>query len=87
MHDQGVDDDPGTVSGRRRPRRSAIVVCLALSVASAVAGVAWTPLAFLAIPFLGIAAYGMWLGLRNDELLDVMGSTSEDSGTGPAGLH
>lgn len=71
----------------RKPRRLALLICLALAVAAAVAGVAWTPLALLMIPFLGIAGYGMWLGLRNDELLDVMGSQSEDSGTGPAGLH
>ncbi len=39
---------------------------------------------FLAIPFLLVAAYAMWLGLGNDQLLDAL---DDDPGTGPAGLH
>lgn len=68
----------------RKPRPLAILVCVALTAAAAVAGITWTPIAFLAIPFLLVAGYAMWLGLRNDQLLDAV---SDDPGIGPAGLH
>ena len=68
----------------RRPRPLAIAVCLALTAAAAVAGITWTPIAFLAIPFLLVAGYAMWLGLGSDQLLDAL---DDDPGTGPAGLH
>ena len=62
----------------------AILVCIALAVAATLAGITWTPLAFLAVPFLLVAAYALWLGLGADELLDTLES---DPGSGPAGLH
>lgn len=68
----------------RKRRPLAILVCVALTAAAAVAGITWTPIAFLAIPFLLVAGYAMWLGLRNDQLLDAV---SDDPGIGPAGLH
>lgn len=68
----------------RKPRPLAIAVCVVLAGVAAVAGITWTPLAFLAIPFLLVAGYAMWLGLGNDQLLDVL---DDDPGTGPAGLH
>lgn len=68
----------------KRPRPLAILVCIVLAAAAAAAGVAWTPIAFLAIPFLLVAGYAMWLGLRSDQLLDAL---DDDPGTGPAGLH
>lgn len=68
----------------RKPRPLAIAVCVVLSVIAALLGITWTPIAFLAIPFLLVAGYAMWLGLRNDQLLDAL---NDDPGTGPAGLH
>ena len=65
-------------------RRTAFLVCVVLMAAAALAGFVWTGWAFLAIPFLGVAAYAMWLGLSNDQLL---AAVSDDPGTGPAGLH
>lgn len=65
-------------------RRPAFLVCVALTAAAVLAGFVWTAWAFLAIPFLGVAAYAMWLGLGNDQLLDAL---DDDPGTGPAGLH
>ena len=41
----------------------------------------------LAVPFTVVVAYGAWLGLSNDELLDAFGTVSgDDAGRGPAGL-
>jgi hypothetical protein len=65
-------------------RRSALVVCVGLTIAVIAAGITWTPWAFLAVPFLVIAGYAMWLGLSNDQLL---GALNDDPGAGPAGLH
>lgn len=68
----------------RKPRPLAIAICIVLTAVAAVVGITWTPLAFLAVPFLLVAGYAMWLGLGNDQLLDAL---NDDPGTGPAGLH
>lgn len=65
-------------------RRSALVVCVVLTIAATLAGITWTAWAFLAVPFLVVAGYAMWLGLSNDQLL---GAFNDDPGAGPAGLH
>lgn len=68
----------------RKPRPLAILVCVVLSVIAAIAGIAWTPIAFLAIPFLLVAGYAMWRGMSGDDLLEAL---ETDPGSGPAGLH
>lgn len=41
----------------------------------------------LAVPFTIVAAYGAWLGLTDEELLDAFATASgDDVGRGPSGL-
>lgn len=72
-------------SRRRRPRVVALMLSLtALAVVLAALLTGWF---LLAVPFTGVAAYGAWLGLSNEELLEAFGAASgDDAGHGPAGL-
>ena len=65
-------------------RRLSALVLLAAVVLAVVAGIAWTPLAFLAVPFLLVVGYAMRQGISGDQLLE---SLDTDPGSGPAGLH
>ena len=56
----------------------------ALAVALAVLVTAWF---LLAVPFTVVGAYGAWLGLSDEELLDAFATASgDDVGRGPTGL-
>ena len=61
-----------------------MVLASGISVALAVATTGWF---LLVLPFSVPAAFGAWLGLSNEELLDVLdgGGADADPGRGPAG--
>ena len=81
------DADPVLVTRQgRQPRRLAVVLMLAVTAVSL--PLAWTVSAWflIAVPFEVVVAYAAWLGLSNDEFLDVL-ATGDDPGRGSAGIY
>jgi hypothetical protein len=62
---------------------AALVALVPLAVALAATVSGWF---LVAVPFAVVAAYGAWLGLSGEELVEAVGAGEDDLGRGPAGV-
>ena len=62
------------------------MLCGAIAVAAVVLAVLLTPWALVVVPFAVVIGIAAWNGIGVVRTLDVMGDSSPDVGSGPAGL-
>jgi hypothetical protein len=70
----------------RQPRRALAAALLALVPLAAVLASTVSGWFLVAVPFAVVAAYGAWLGLSGEELLEAVAAGEDDLGRGPAGI-